>query len=103
MSRDAARLELRERRVDVVDAQRDVMQARAALVDVLRDRRVGRRRLEQLELRLADRHEVRAHALRRDLFRRFDLEPERVAIERERRGEIRDRDADVIEDGFHAS
>ena len=64
----AARLELRQRRVDVVDAQRDVMQARAALLDELRDRRVGRRRLEQFERRLADRRRnARARAATRPL------------------------------------
>ena len=40
---------------------------------------------------------MRAHALRRHLFGRLDLEAERVAVERQRRREIRDRDADVIE------
>ena len=40
---------------------------------------------------------MRAHALRSDLLRRLDLEPERIAIERERRGEILNGDADVIE------
>ena len=82
ISRDAARLQLRERGADVVDAQRDVVQPGAALLDVLRDRRLRRGRLEQLEARLADRDEVRAHALRRDLLGRLDLEAERVAIER---------------------
>ena len=42
-----------------------------------------------------------ADALRRDVFGRFDLETERVAIERERRREVPYRDADVIEGGFH--
>ena len=97
----AARLELRQRGVDVVHAQRDVVQARAALVGVLRDRRIGRGRFEQFQLGLADRQEMRAHALRGDLFGRFDLEAERVAIERERRREILHRDADVIEDSLH--
>ena len=65
MSRDAARLQLRERRA--MSSTRSVMWCRpgTALLDVPRDRRVRRRRLEQLELRLADRHEMRAHALRR--------------------------------------
>ncbi len=44
---------------------------------------------------------MRAHALRGDLFGRFDLEAERIAIERQRRVEIPHGDADVIEDGFH--
>ena len=79
---------MRERRANVVDAQRDVMQPRPALGEIPRDRRIGRRRLEQLEARLADRHEMRAHALRRHLFGRLDLEAERVAIERERRRQV---------------
>src|SRR5262249_54925531 len=45
---NAARLQLRQHCTDVVDAQRDVMQPRTAFVDVFRDRRLGRRRLEQL-------------------------------------------------------
>ena len=48
-----------------------------------------------------DRHEVRAHTLRRHLFGRLDVEAERIAIERQRRGEILHRDADVVEDGLH--
>ncbi len=44
---------------------------------------------------------MRADALRRDVFGRFDLETERVAIERERRREVLYRDADVIENSFH--
>ena len=73
---------------DVVDAQRDVVNARAALLDVSGDRRISGRRFEQLERRLADRDEMRAHALRRDFLRRLDLEAERIAIERERCVEI---------------
>ena len=97
----ALRLQLRQRRRDVVDAQRDVVDAGPALLDVLRDRRIGRRRFEQLERRLADRNEVRAHPLRRHLLGRLDLEPERVAIERQRRVEVLDRNADVIEPRLH--
>ena len=37
----------------------------------------------KFDRRLADRDEVRPHALRRDLLRRLDLEAERVAIERQ--------------------
>ena len=55
-------------------------------------------RFEQLELRLAHRHEVRPNVLRRDFFGRLDLEAKRVAIERERRRQILHRDADAIED-----
>jgi hypothetical protein len=44
---------------------------------------------------------MRADALRHHVFRRFDLEPQRIAVEGERRTEIFDGDADVIENGFH--
>src|SRR4051812_28238815 len=87
--------------MDVVDAQRDVVQPRAALVGVLRDRRVGRGRLEQLQPGVPDRQEMRADALRGDLFRRLDLEPQRVAIEGQRRRQILHRDTDVVEGGLH--
>src|SRR5437588_1088221 len=97
----AARLQSRERLRDVVDAQRDVVQPRPALLDVLRDGRIRRRPFEQLQLRAADRDEVGAHALRRDLLGRFDLQPERVAIEGERGGQVFHGNADVIENGFH--
>src|SRR5256885_11687271 len=43
----------------------------------------------------------RSDALRCDLFRRVDLEPQRVAIEGERRRQIRERNTDVIENGLH--
>ena len=85
---DAARLELRQRGADVVDAQGDVMEPGPRLLDVPRDRRIGRGRLEQLERRLADRHEMGAHPLRGDLLGRLDLEAERVAVERQRRLEV---------------
>ena len=100
---DAARLELRQRGANVVDAQRDVMEARAALLDELRDRRLGRGRLEQL--RGSDCWPTGTKCARTccdaHLLGRLDLEPERVAIERERGGEILHGDADVIEDSFH--
>lgn len=99
---DAARSELRERRRDVVHAQRNVMQARTAAGHILRDRRVRCRRLEQLEGRLPRRDEVRTHALGLDVFRRLDLEPEGVAVERERFADVGDGDADMVQDRFHS-
>src|SRR5882762_2789128 len=84
----AAGLQLLERSADVVDAQRDVVQARPALLDIPRNRGFRRGGFEQLQLRLAHRYEMRPHALRRDLLRRLDLEAERVAVERERRREV---------------
>jgi len=99
----AACLELRERGVNVVDSQRNVVQPGTALLRVLRDRRIGRGGFEQFELGLANRQKMRADALRRHIFGRLDLEAQRIAIERERRTEIFDGDADVIEDGLHAA
>src|SRR3954462_13493216 len=49
---DAASLQWRQHGVDVVDAQRLVMQARTVFVDLLRHRPIGRGRLEQFEPRL---------------------------------------------------
>ena len=93
----AARFELRERRADVLDPQRDVMQAGAPLLEIPGDRRIRSGCFEELELGFANRHEVRPDALRHDLFRRLDLEAQRVAIERERRRQILHRNPDVIE------
>ena len=42
---------------------------------------------------------MRAHALRGDVLRIFDVEAERIAVERERLVDILHRDPDVIEDG----
>src|SRR4051812_42215751 len=98
---DTARLDLRQRSVNVVDPQRDVVQARPSLVDVLRDRRIGGGRLEELEARRPEWHEMRPDALRRDLLRRIDLEAQSVAIEGERGVEVADGNADVIEYRFH--
>ena len=97
----AAALELRQRRRDVVHAQRDVVQPGAALLDVLRDRRVRRRRLQKLEARVAHGHEAGAHSLRDDVLGRLDLEAERIAIERQRGVQVAHGDADMVQNGFH--
>src|SRR5438105_6067181 len=97
----AAGLELLEDGADVFNPKRDVVKTGAALVDVLRDGRVGRRRLQQFQTRLPCRDEMGANTLRRDLLRHFDVEAERIAIERQRGVEIFDGDADVVEDSFH--
>ena len=98
---DAARSEMVDCGADVVDPQRDVVEAGTALVDIPRDRRLRRRRLEQLELRLPNRDEMRANLLARHLLGGFDLEAERVTVERQRGGQIFHGDADVVEDSFH--
>ena len=63
-----AALSLREHGVDVVHVEAQVVDSRAALLDRLRDRPVGRRRLEELEVRLPHRPERRHDLLRRDLL-----------------------------------
>jgi hypothetical protein len=49
---DAAPAQMRQRRVDVVDAQGHVVHAGPALLEIFRDRRIRRGRLEHLEGRL---------------------------------------------------
>src|SRR5262245_5425007 len=78
-----------------------MVNAGAALVQIAGDRRVGRRRFEQLERRLPHRDEMRAHFLRRHVLWRLDLEPERIAIERQRGSQVLDGNANVIECGLH--
>src|SRR5262249_39467385 len=97
----AARLEMGECGRDVLHAQRDVVDPRAALLEVPRDRRVGRGGLEQLQRRLPHRDEMRADALRRDLFRLLDFETEYVTVKGERRVQVLDGNADVIEYCLH--
>src|SRR5689334_16567692 len=77
------------------------MQPRASLLEKFRDRRIGCRRLKELERRWACRNELRPDALRRDVFGSLDVQPERVAEERQRRLEIGDGNADVIQNRLH--
>ena len=71
---NAARLQLGERGRQIVDGQRDVMQPFAAPLDRSRDRRVRRRRLEQLDRRLAHRYEHGADPLGGNVGRLGDLQ-----------------------------
>src|SRR5215475_3576824 len=59
----APRLQLCEGCGDIVDTQRDVVEPRPPFVDVLGDGGIGRRRFQELEIRLADRDETRPHSL----------------------------------------
>src|ERR671911_2632403 len=77
---DAVRLEPRQGRREVVDPQRDVVQARATPLEIPGNRRVLAGRFEELERRPGGGDEVRPHPLRRDLLGRFDCQAERVAI-----------------------
>jgi hypothetical protein len=77
------------------------MKAGAAFVDVLRNRRIGRGRFEQLELRLSCGQKMRADALAADVLAVLDLQAERVAEKGERARELRDGNADVVESRVH--
>src|SRR6185436_2536089 len=91
------RFQSREMRLDVVDAEADVMDPFAAFLDELRDRRVGAGRLEELEVGVADGEEGRFHFLRLDRFGVLDRQAEGLVDLR--RVERLHRDADVIELG----
>ena len=96
-----ARLELLQRVGEMLHAERDVVQPRPALADEPGYWRIVRGGLEELQRRVTDPHERRAHTLGRDLLGRVDLQTERIPIERERLGEVGHGDADVVKDGFH--
>src|SRR5258706_5559482 len=98
---DASRIQLLQRIPDVGHAQRNVMDAWSALLDVFRDRGVAGGRLEELDRRLTNCDEVRSYPLGVHLLRRLDLEVERILVERQRLAEVLHGDTDVIEDGLH--
>ena len=99
----AARLQAIEHGAEVAHAQRDVVNTGPALLDVFRDGRVARRRLEQLDGRFADGNEMRADPLRRDLLGDLHVETERVPEEGERLIDVLNSDTDMIEYGFGGS
>src|SRR6188508_579151 len=106
-----ARLQLRESRGDIVDTERDVMNARSALLEIAGDWRIRSGGLEQFELgagirarlrrRLTNGQEVGTDPLRADIFGGLDLETERVPIKGQRGVQVLNRNANVIEDGLH--
>ena len=98
---DVALPQFGQRRTNVVDPQRDVMQSRTARLEKFRNRRIRRGRLQQLERRRPRGHELRADALRGHVFSRPDVQPQRIAKERQRRLQVLHRDADMIQDRFH--
>ena len=97
----ATTLEVRKRGRQIVNAKRDVVQARTAFVDILGDRRIGRRGLQQFEARGAGVNEVRAHLLRCHFFGAVQIQSKRIPEEGQRRREVGHGDADVIEIRFH--
>ena len=98
---DAARLQVRERRVDVVDAQRDVMQAGAALLDELGDRRIGAVASSSSSVDCPVGRKCARTRWRRNLLAAPRPQAERVAKNASAACRSLDRDADVIENGFH--
>src|SRR5262245_41132970 len=95
------RFQLSEGGANVVDAQRDVVDAWTSPLQVLRNSRLGCRGLQQFERRLPCRDEVRAHVLRGHVFGWLDLQAQRIPIEGERLLDVLYRDTDVIEDRPH--
>ena len=75
--------EPRERRVNVVDAVADVMDAGPPLCEEFPDGCLGTGRLEQLDARCTDRKHAHVDALFGDGLAARDLESKRIAIERE--------------------
>ena len=86
---------------DVVDFQCHMMQPGAAPGQEFRNRRVIGGCLEQLQRRIAQRDEVRAHALRLNVFRGIYLEAQCVAVERQRVVQIGYGNPDVIKSRAH--
>ena len=95
---DAAGLQLLERGADVVHPQRDVVETRTAPPQKPQSANRARS-LQQLEAAFSRRDKVRT--LTRHVLRRVHL-TKSVPIETQRRVEIRDRDANVIENSFHS-
>src|SRR5258705_6347507 len=87
---EAMRLESRQRRGDVVHSKSYMVKARATLLQILRDRGARVCCLQQFQARprllrrVAERNEMRADLLRRDIFGRLDFKAQRVAIKRQR-------------------
>ena len=93
---------MRQRRVDVVDAQRDVVQAGPALPHELRDRRLRRRGLEQLERRQpVELYLVRPHRCDATSSGASTCSPRASRKKCERRLQPLHRDADVVQHRPH--
>ena len=89
--------EMRKGGVDVEDGISNMMQAFAPLLKKTSDRGIGVDRLKQLDKAATDRKQGLFHPLAFDHFPVQRLDPVLVAIGRDRRFEIADGDADVIE------
>ena len=78
------------------------MHPRAALGEELADRRVGAERREQLDVVLADVEQDRLDALGLDDLAVHERHLVVALVERERRVDVLDGDADVVDAGEHA-
>src|SRR5262245_55519229 len=87
-----------KRRVDVGDAEADVMDPLAAPVEEPGDRRVGRERLEQLETSLARGQERHPDPFGGHLLDPLHLQTEGVPVERQRVVQRSDGDAEMVDD-----
>src|SRR5262249_20265791 len=97
----AGRLQLLERVVDVGDGVGDVVKARAALLQVLADRRVGAEWAEKLDVTLADVEQDGLDTLGLDGLAMRERHPERPLIERDSAVEVVGGNADVIDSAEH--
>ncbi len=92
-----------ERRLDVIDPVGDVVQSRSPAVEELPHRRVGSERAQQLHVAVADIEQHGLDALLTDRLAVDQRHPQAVAIERDRRLEIIDGDADVVDGAQHGA
>jgi hypothetical protein len=87
----------RERIVEVIDREADMMDSRTALRDELRDRRLGALRFEEFDERIASREPGDSGSVR--IVERDFWHFEHVAVEREQGVQRLDGDPDVRDPG----
>src|SRR5947208_3013630 len=92
-----------ERSGDVLAAVRGVVDAGSALCDEPPHRRVVAQRREQLDVRIPDAEKRRLHPLLRDGPAMLERHLEELAVQLDRRIEVLDRDADVVDALEHTS
>jgi hypothetical protein len=101
---DAGVAEPCQRLRDVVDLVRDVVHPRAAPGEEPTDERVFPEGLEQFDATRADAYGGRVNALRRHGRALLELRAEQARVRRERRVEVVDRDAEVVDPpGVHGA
>ncbi len=93
----AGRLRLAELAADIVGGERDVMDAFPVVLEETRHRAVRRRRLEQLEVHVADGEERGPHFLRGHFLAVLALEAQRLLVIRNRFVQGANRDSKVID------